>query len=75
MRNTFYHSVFYPRPPYYFFRGNGRAPDDAPIKQKMLYASSKDAIIKKLNGVDKSLQGTDYDEIEFDYILKNVFKA
>ena len=41
----------------------------------MLYASSKDAIIKKLNGVDKSLQGTDYDEIEFDYILKNVFKA
>eukprot|EP00040_Diaphanoeca_grandis_P038232 m.256077 g.256077 ORF g.256077 m.256077 type:complete len:155 (+) comp34044_c1_seq1:103-567(+) len=38
-------------------------PDEAPIKEKMLYASSKDAIKKKFNGLHFEIQATDYDEV------------
>eukprot|EP00178_Gracilaria_changii_P012605 TRINITY_DN35685_c0_g1_i1.p1 TRINITY_DN35685_c0_g1~~TRINITY_DN35685_c0_g1_i1.p1 ORF type:complete len:152 (+),score=32.13 TRINITY_DN35685_c0_g1_i1:37-456(+) len=39
------------------------APDTAPIKSKMLYASSKDALKKKLQGIGVEIQATDFDEI------------
>ena len=47
-----------------------RAPDDAPIKEKMVYASSKDALVKKLTGIDKLVQGTDFDEVSYETVLK-----
>eukprot|EP00178_Gracilaria_changii_P007323 TRINITY_DN2335_c0_g1_i1.p1 TRINITY_DN2335_c0_g1~~TRINITY_DN2335_c0_g1_i1.p1 ORF type:complete len:149 (+),score=33.99 TRINITY_DN2335_c0_g1_i1:59-448(+) len=39
------------------------APDNAPIKDKMLIASSKDSFKKKLVGVALEIQATDWDEI------------
>lgn len=43
-----------------------RSPDDAPIRQKMMYASSKDAIRKQLVGISAEIQATSYDEITYD---------
>jgi cofilin len=44
--------------------------DQAPVKSKMLYASSKDAIRKKLSGLEIEYQATDKDEL----VLKEVAK-
>jgi len=38
----------------------------------MLYAASKDAIKKKLNGIQEEMQATDWDEVDYDCILKKV---
>ena len=46
-----------------------RCPDTAVIKQKMLYASSKDYLRKKFVGVSAELQGTDIDEVTWEVIL------
>jgi cofilin len=40
-----------------------RSPDDSKIKQKMLYASSKDALRKSLVGISSEIQGTDLSEV------------
>eukprot|EP00440_Ansanella_granifera_P031226 gb/GFBE01033905.1/.p1 GENE.gb/GFBE01033905.1/~~gb/GFBE01033905.1/.p1 ORF type:complete len:135 (+),score=59.30 gb/GFBE01033905.1/:1-405(+) len=48
------------------------SPDDCGVKQKMLYASSKDAITKKLTGLHKVLQCNDAADIEEDEIIKQV---
>ena len=40
-----------------------RSPDDAKIKQKMLFASSKDALRRSLVGIASEIQGTDYSEV------------
>jgi hypothetical protein len=53
---------FYPFP----YLQTIRTPDDAPIRQKMIYASSKDAIRKQLVGISTEIQATDYDEISYD---------
>lgn len=45
-------------------------PDNAPIKAKMLYASSKEEFIKALNGVAAEIQGTDFSEVSEDVILE-----
>ncbi len=42
-----------------------RIKDDMPVRLKMLYASSKDNIRKKLDGLQAELQCTDEDEIEY----------
>lgn len=47
-------------------------PDTSKVKQKMLYASSKDAIRKKLAGVATEIQGTDMSEVSFDSVLEKV---
>ncbi|KAF9107291.1 cofilin [Mortierella sp. AM989] len=47
-------------------------PDTAKIKEKMLYASSKDALRKSLTGVNVEIQGTDKDEINYDTVLEKV---
>jgi len=46
------------------------APDDARIKEKMLYASSKDALRKSLVGIQLDIQGADVDDIEFETVLE-----
>ncbi|OMH80210.1 Cofilin [Zancudomyces culisetae] len=38
-------------------------PDTSKIKKKMLYASSKLALCKRLDGIASEIQATDYDEI------------
>lgn len=43
-----------------------RSPDDAKIKQKMLYASSKDALRRALVGIAVEIQGTEYDEVAWE---------
>ena len=45
------------------------APDTAPIKKKMIYASTKDAIKKAFQGISVEVQGTDRSEVDFDEVL------
>jgi len=45
------------------------SPDDAKIKSKMLYASSKDALRRSLVGIAVEVQATDYDEIAYESIV------
>lgn len=40
-----------------------RSPDDAKIKQKMLFASSKDALKRSLVGLAVEIQGSDPSEV------------
>jgi len=51
------------------------SPDDAPIKAKMVYASSKEALKRALTGIAVELQANDEDDIEYDNILKTVSKG
>jgi cofilin len=49
-----------------------RSPESAKIKSKMLYSSSREALVQKLNGVQKEIQATDQDEIEFHNVYQQV---
>lgn len=51
------------------------SPDDAPIKAKMVYASSKEALKRALTGIAIELQANDTDDIEYDTVLKTVSKG
>jgi len=51
------------------------SPDDAGIQPKMVYASSKDAIKRALNGIAAELQANDEDDIEYQTILNKVSKG
>lgn len=42
---------------------NSRSPDDANVRNKMIYASSKDALRARLDGIATELQATDFSEI------------
>lgn len=46
----------------------GWSPDTSGVKPKMTYASTKDAILKKLSGVHKALQITESSDLTFDEI-------
>jgi len=50
------------------------APDSAKIKSKMLYASSKDAVRKKLVGLGVEIQATDLSEIDKAAVLERVLR-
>jgi len=45
------------------------APDDAKIKAKMVFASSKDALRRSLVGIHVEIQGTEFSEIAHDVVL------
>lgn len=47
-------------------------PDNASVKQKMLYASSKDAVKATCTGVAAEIQATDFDEISTDAVLEKL---
>ncbi|CAO1636992.1 unnamed protein product [Sympodiomycopsis kandeliae] len=51
------------------------SPDDAKIKQKMIYASSKDAIRKALVGISSEIQGTDVSEVDYQTVLDKVSRS
>ena len=43
-----------------------RSPDGSKIKQKMVYASSKDALRRSLQGIAFEVQGTDLEEVSYE---------
>jgi len=45
------------------------APDDAKIKAKMVFASSKDALRRSLVGIAVEIQGTDFSEVAYEAVL------
>ncbi|KAJ6584145.1 actin depolymerizing factor [Mycena vulgaris] len=45
------------------------APDEAKIKTKMVFASSKDALRRSLVGIATEIQGTDYSEVAYEAVL------
>ncbi|KAL8276272.1 hypothetical protein RQP46_011346 [Phenoliferia psychrophenolica] len=51
------------------------SPDEAKIKTKMLYASSKDALRRALVGVASEIQGTDHSEIAYAEVLDKVSRG
>eukprot|EP00088_Acartia_fossae_P057225 TRINITY_DN66746_c0_g1_i1.p1 TRINITY_DN66746_c0_g1~~TRINITY_DN66746_c0_g1_i1.p1 ORF type:complete len:157 (-),score=21.08 TRINITY_DN66746_c0_g1_i1:131-601(-) len=51
------------------------APDTAPIKTKMVFASSKDIIKKRLVGIGTEIQATDLSEVDYDIVLDKVTRS
>lgn len=51
------------------------SPDIAPIKSKMVYASSKESIKRSFNGIGVEIQGTDYAEVSYEAVLDKVSKG
>ncbi|KAH8147228.1 uncharacterized protein LAJ45_08706 [Morchella importuna] len=45
------------------------SPDDAPVRSKMVYASSKDALRRPLTGIHAEIQGTDFSEVSHEVVL------
>ena len=52
-----------------------RSPDESKVKQKMLYASSKDALRKALVGIATEIQGTDLSEVSYETVLEKVSRS
>ncbi|KAI0826831.1 recombinant Actophorin [Trametes gibbosa] len=51
------------------------SPDDAKVKRKMLFASSKDALRRSLVGIASEIQGTEFSEIAYDSVLDKVSRG
>ncbi|EGW31935.1 uncharacterized protein SPAPADRAFT_61041 [Spathaspora passalidarum NRRL Y-27907] len=51
------------------------SPDTAPVRSKMVYASSKDALRRALNGVAADVQGTDFSEVAYESVLEKVSRS
>lgn len=51
------------------------SPDTAPIRAKMVYAASKDALRRALNGISTDIQGTDLSEVSYETILQTVSRG
>jgi len=49
-------------------------PDVAKVKPKMIYASSKDELKKRLVGIACEIQGSDQGDIEYDEVVKNIIR-
>ena len=43
-----------------------RSPDEAKIKQKMVFAASRDALRHQLVGISTEIQGTDLSEVAYE---------
>ncbi|KAK9364658.1 hypothetical protein V1509DRAFT_572579 [Lipomyces kononenkoae] len=51
------------------------SPDNAPVRSKMMYASSKEAIRRSLNGIAAEIQGTDFSEVAYESVLDKVSRG
>lgn len=51
------------------------SPDTASVKDKMVYASSKDALRRALNGISADVQGTDFSEVSWETVYDKVSKG
>ncbi|KAI9470493.1 MAG: hypothetical protein EXX96DRAFT_584524 [Benjaminiella poitrasii] len=47
-------------------------PDTSKVRQKMLYASSKEALRRNLVGIAVEVQGTDSSEVDYDAVLDKI---
>ncbi|KAK9474594.1 uncharacterized protein V1510DRAFT_411450 [Dipodascopsis tothii] len=50
------------------------SPDNAPVRSKMVYASSKDALRRSLNGIAVEIQGTDFSEVAYESVLDKALR-
>ncbi|KAI8341481.1 hypothetical protein BC941DRAFT_417005 [Chlamydoabsidia padenii] len=50
-------------------------PDNAKIRQKMVYASSKEALRRQLVGFAIEIQGTDFSEVDYDTVLDKASRS
>jgi cofilin len=50
-------------------------PDDCGVKDKMLYASSKDSIRKKLEGIAKEIQANDRSDLAMSEVREKLLKV
>ncbi|KAM9898674.1 hypothetical protein OXX79_006178 [Metschnikowia pulcherrima] len=48
------------------------SPDTAPVRSKMVYASSKDALRRAMDGTAADIQGTDFSGVAYDSVLERV---
>lgn len=48
------------------------SPDSSKVKSKMMYASSKQAVLNTLEGIQTQVQGTDFDEVGYKAIYDSV---
>lgn len=46
------------------------SPEGAKVRQKMIYASTQEGVVKKLEGVQRQMQCTDPEELEYESIAK-----
>jgi len=51
------------------------SPETASVRSKMIYASSKDALRRALNGVSTDIQGTDFSDVAFESVLERVSRG
>lgn len=51
------------------------SPDGSKIKEKMVYASSKDALRRSLQGIALEIQGTDLEEVSYETVLDKASKG
>ncbi|KAI1794953.1 recombinant Actophorin [Ganoderma leucocontextum] len=51
------------------------SPDDSKVKQKMLFASSKEALRRSLVGIAAEIQGTDFSEVAYESVLDKVSRG
>ncbi|KAH0834059.1 actin-depolymerizing factor homology domain-containing protein [Lanmaoa asiatica] len=51
------------------------SPDEAKIKPKMVFASSRDALRRKLDGIAVEIQGTDPTEVSYETVLAKVMSS
>ncbi|KAL0223262.1 hypothetical protein P9112_002652 [Eukaryota sp. TZLM1-RC] len=45
------------------------SPETSPVKSKMLYAATKDAVKRNFQGIAQEIQATDLSEIDYDTVL------
>ena len=51
-----------------------RNPDTSPVKQKMVYSSSKDALKKAINFVAKDFQANDQEDLAWSNLLESLIR-
>jgi len=51
------------------------SPEDATVKQKMVYTSSKDALKRALVGIGKEIQATDQAELAWDVVMEVLLRT
>jgi len=51
------------------------SPDNAKIKQKMLFASSRDALKRALTGISVEIQGSDLSEVSYDAVFEKANRS
>jgi hypothetical protein len=51
------------------------SPEDATVKQKMLYTSSKDALKKSLRGIGKEIQACDYGDLAWSSVMEVLLRT